>query len=324
MSSSTPLLDLLTTNAQQEPGANELFNASSPATLFARRESATSGLTWGYYGGVLWVDGVLTAIANGTVALSASTTNYVERTRAGVVSKNTTGFTAGSTPLYTIVTGSATITQHDSFTEYLAKHSLTETEVWADINKDSITAVINAHSAAPDPDDEGTAGWGDHRATLQLVTTQDWRDWTGNNGKLVGQQEFAEFVEQHLPNFLRPSAADMLELAQTIKGHTKVSFESSKRVKSGETAIEWREDTTAAAGKKGTLEIPDTIDLGMQVYEGGVPYKLTARFRYRIGGGTLLLGYVLERAGDVKRDAFGQVVGQVATDTGCEVWHGTP
>ena len=221
-------------------------------------------------------------------------------------------------------TGSVTITQHDSLTEYLAKHSLTETEVWADINKDSITAVINAHSAAPDPDDEGTAGWGDHRATLQLVTTQDWRDWATGNGKLVGQQEFAEFVEQHLPNFLRPSAADMLELAQTIKGHTKVSFESSKRVKSGETAIEWREDTTAAAGKKGTLEIPDTIDLGMQVYEGGVPYKLTARFRYRIGGGTLLLGYVLERAGDVKRDAFGQVVGQVATDTGCEVWHGTP
>ena len=221
-------------------------------------------------------------------------------------------------------TGSVTITQHDSFTDYLVKHALPDTEVWADINKDSITAVINAHSAAPDPDDEGTAGWGDHRATLQLVTTKDWRDWTGNNGKLVGQQEFAEFVEQHMPNFLRPSAADMLELAQTIKGHTKVSFESNKRVKSGETAIEWREDTTAAAGKKGTLEIPDTIDLGMQVYEGGAHYKLTARFRYRIGGGALLLGYVLERAGDVKRDSFGQVVGQVATDTGCEVWHGTP
>lgn len=222
-------------------------------------------------------------------------------------------------------TGAVTLTQHDSLTAYLAKHGMPETELWADIDKDRVVAVINAHSAVPeDLDTEGAAGWGDHRATLQLVTTQDWRDWTGNNGKLVGQQEFAEFVEQHLPNFLRPSAADMLELAQTIKGHTKVSFESSKRVKSGETAIEWREDTTAAAGKKGTLEIPDTIDLGMQVYEGGVPYKLTARFRYRIGGGTLLLGYVLERAGDVKRDAFGQVVGQVATDTGCEVWHGTP
>ena len=62
----------------------------------------------------------------------------------------------------------------------------------------------------------------------------------------------------------------------------------------------------------------------MQVYEGGAPYKLTARFRYRIGGGALLLGYVLERAGDVVRDAFGQVVQQVAADTEMDVWHGTP
>ena len=223
-------------------------------------------------------------------------------------------------------TGAVTLTQHDSFTAYLAKHALPDTEMWADIDKDRVVAVINAHGGSADRTirDEGLAGWGDHRATLQLVTTQDWRDWTGNSGKFLPQTEFAEFVEQHLPNFLRPSAADMLELAQTIKGHTKVSFESSKRVKSGETAIEWREDTTAAAGKKGTLEIPDTIDLGMQVYEGGAPYKLTARFRYRIGGGQLVLGYVLERAGDVKRDAFGQVVQQVATDSAREVWHGTP
>ena len=224
-------------------------------------------------------------------------------------------------------TGAVTLAQHDSFTAYLTKHGMPETELWADIDKDRITAVINAHAAvAGDPDDEGVAGWGDHRATLQLVTTQDWRDWTGNSGKLVGQQEFAEFVEQHLPNFLRPSAADMLELAQTIEGSTKVSFESSKRVKSGETAIEWREDTTATAGKKGTIDIPDTIDLGMQVYEAGAPYKLTARFRYRIGAGAgqLVLGYVLERDGDVKRDAFGQVVQQVAADAERDVWHGTP
>ena len=186
-------------------------------------------------------------------------------------------------------TGAVTLAQHDSFVAYLAKHGMPETELWADIDKDRITAVINAHAAvAGDPDDEGVAGWGDHRATLQLVTTQDWRDWTGNSGEFFPQTEFAEFVEQHLPNIVAPTAADMLELAQTIKGSTKVSFESSKRVKSGETAIEWREGTTAMAGKKGTIDIPDTIDLGMQVYEAGAPYKLTARFRYRIGGGRVV------------------------------------
>src|SRR5574340_1658579 len=94
MANSTTNLDTLVySQASKEVTANALFDAGSPATLFGRRASTTSGLTWGYYGGQLMVDGAISAIANGTVALSASATNYVESTRAGVVSKNTTGFT---------------------------------------------------------------------------------------------------------------------------------------------------------------------------------------------------------------------------------------
>jgi hypothetical protein len=118
MSSSTSNLDLISpSQASKEATANELFNAGSPAALFGRRASTCTGLTWGYYGGPMLVDGVLTVIANGTVALTASTTNYIEATRAGVVSKNTTAFTPGQIPLYTAVTGTSTIT---SWTEYRA------------------------------------------------------------------------------------------------------------------------------------------------------------------------------------------------------------
>lgn len=120
MSSSTSLLDLLVqSQATKEVTANNLFNAGSTATLFGRRESLCSGLNWYYYGGYLLVDGVLTAIANNSSALvlTASTNNYIESTRAGVVSKNTTGFTAGSLPLYLAVTGSSTVT---SYTDYRA------------------------------------------------------------------------------------------------------------------------------------------------------------------------------------------------------------
>lgn len=113
MARSTTNLDTLSSSqAQKEVTANALFDAGSPATLFGRRASTTSGLTWGYYGGILTVDGVLTSISNGTVALSASTTNYVESNRAGTVSKNTTGFTAGRIPLYTIVTGASSVTSY--------------------------------------------------------------------------------------------------------------------------------------------------------------------------------------------------------------------
>lgn len=113
MAGSTTNIDTISqSQASKEVTANAYFDAASPATIFGRRQSTSSGLTWGYYGGGMWVDGVLTTIANGTVALTASTTNYVEATRAGVVSKNTTAFTAGSIPLYTIVTGTATVTSY--------------------------------------------------------------------------------------------------------------------------------------------------------------------------------------------------------------------
>lgn len=113
MSDSTSNLDLLSASqAQKEITANALYDAVSPAAIFGRRASATTALTWGYYGGDLWVDGALTGIANGTLALSASATNYIEADRAGAVTKNTTGFTAGRTPLYTVVTGAGSVTSY--------------------------------------------------------------------------------------------------------------------------------------------------------------------------------------------------------------------
>lgn len=77
---------------------------------FGIRDSVTTGLTFGYFGGQVWVDGVLTTISNSAVSLSASSVNYVERTAAGAVSVNTTGFTAGRFPMYEVTTNATDIT----------------------------------------------------------------------------------------------------------------------------------------------------------------------------------------------------------------------
>lgn len=111
MANSTTHLDpILQSQSSKEVTANAMHDAASPATLYGRRASTSSGLTWGYYGGNVLVNGVLTQIANGTLSLSGSTTVYIEANpTTGAVSSNTTGFTAGRTPLYTVVTGSSTI-----------------------------------------------------------------------------------------------------------------------------------------------------------------------------------------------------------------------
>lgn len=221
-------------------------------------------------------------------------------------------------------TGGYTVTDADSFIAYLAKHGLPETELWANDKTGTIRAVINAHlGTIPADGVEADAGWQDHTATLNLPFTKDWVEWVARDNKLTPQAEFAEFIEDHLPNFVAPSGADMLELAQTFQATTKVDFDSGHRLKSGETQITYVENTTAAAGKKGSLAIPDTFELALQVHERGPVYKVKARFRYRINGGNLVLAYRLDRIDDVRRHAFDEVVTQVAAATGREVWSTT-
>lgn len=126
MANSTTNLDTISsTQSGKEVTANAMHDASSTTMLFGRRASTTTALTWGYYGGHMNVDGVLTGISNSTVALTASLTNYVEATRAGVVSKNTTSFTAGQIPLYEVVAGASTITSYTDRRSWVEPDHLT-------------------------------------------------------------------------------------------------------------------------------------------------------------------------------------------------------
>lgn len=220
-------------------------------------------------------------------------------------------------------TGQHTVTDVPSLVGYIAKHGLPQSELWGNADRGTIRAVINAHNGTDmggGNDGHGIAEWGDHTATLQLRHTPDWTEWTSRDGKLMRQTEFAEFIEDHLPNFVTPSGADMLELAQTFQATTRVDFDSSQRLKSGETQIAYKESTEAAAGKKGTIAIPDTFTLGLQVYERADAYRIDARFRYRIDGGQLALGYKLTRPRDVLLAAFDGIADDVHTTTNRDIW----
>lgn len=112
MADSTPNLpQMLTSQANKETFANEMWAASSPASLYARNFATTSGLTWGFIGG-RWNG---SAIANGTVSLTSSSTNYVVANRTtGAVSVSTSATNWNNTTdylrLYLVVTGTTTAT----------------------------------------------------------------------------------------------------------------------------------------------------------------------------------------------------------------------
>lgn len=90
---------------------NENFTSVSPAALYGIDPSTTTGLTFGYLGGQF--NGV--TVANGTVALTASATNYVvahRTTGAVTVATSTTNWLNTSTymQLYQLVAGASTFT----------------------------------------------------------------------------------------------------------------------------------------------------------------------------------------------------------------------
>src|SRR5881628_2242606 len=108
-------LDLISpSQAQKEATADALIDAGSPSTIFGRHGSACAGLTWGYYGGR--VDGTL--VANGTVAATASNTNYVVVHRSTLVTSISTSNTNWNNTAtygraYKLTAGASTITNYE-------------------------------------------------------------------------------------------------------------------------------------------------------------------------------------------------------------------
>ena len=119
MADSTTHLDTIVQGSgSQDVQANALYDAASPAMIFGRRNATCTGLTWGYFGGNFTKsDGLQTTLANSTVSLTASTTNYIAVQKSdGTLYCNTTttnwNNTADFWRLYSIVTGTATVTSY--------------------------------------------------------------------------------------------------------------------------------------------------------------------------------------------------------------------
>lgn len=210
--------------------------------------------------------------------------------------------------------GNYVFTDTASLIGYLTKHGRDETELWGSETVGTIRAVIDAH-------DDATPGRETHTATLRLTHTQDWKEWTNSSGKGMTQVDFAEFIEDHLPNIVEPVPGDMLTIAQSLEARKSVEFKASHRLQDGNIGLQWEETTTAKAGAKGQLEVPQRFTLGIQVYEGMDAWRITARLRYRIHeGGRLTLSYILDRPDDARREAFGDAVAKVQEGSGYTVW----
>lgn len=203
------------------------------------------------------------------------------------------------------------VTDARSFVEYVNRHRRPGTEVFAHTPSSTVVAILDSHEATG-----GEPGWEKHRVELALEHTKSWLAWTGRDlgtdpRQWFGQVEFAEFIEANALDVRVPDHSTLIEIARTFEAKQKADFNSAVREHDGSVNFGYEETVSAKAGQKGSLKIPQELELALIPYVGGDPYKVFASFRYRLNGGDLKLGYALRRPEAILEDAFKHILAEI-------------
>lgn len=255
------------------------------------------------------------------VAKEAAAVHLLEKDRVYAVPDGRGGFTTVDTDTYRAKPRDykdihRELDDIDNFIEYLAAHDEGSTEIWAHLNPDRTQIKILAFL------DAGT--FESRQVTLRFDETRRWKEWQALNGQYVDQGRFAEFLEDHTEDLLDPDAATMLEVAQSLRASVKTDFQQSLRLDNGQTQLVYKEEIEGKAGRAGKLTIPNDIAIQVQPYTTSDPFKVEAKFRYRLNGGALSLGVKLMNADRVVEHVFNQLIEKLTASDVAPIFLGRP
>jgi uncharacterized protein YfdQ (DUF2303 family) len=182
--------------------------------------------------------------------------------------------------------------------------------------KPSVVAVLNGNGVTG-------PGWGDFLVSIEFRPTPQWVKWSKNDGQLLPQVDFAEFIEENMEDIADPPGAAMLEIASQLQLIRSVNFRSKVTLQSGAFAFTHDQDDKASVGA-GSIEVPQTFTLGIAPIFGLASYKVPARFRYRIVEGKLRLGYKLQRIESMMSQIIEDVIAKVERGANVSVMDGLP
>ncbi|MNX99808.1 hypothetical protein D3C86_1322750 [compost metagenome] len=203
----------------------------------------------------------------------------------------------------------------DSLVDYVDRFKTDDTILFADIRASSIAALIDYHAPAASAHVE-------HKATMVLPFSEEWKTWTGVDGKMMDQLTFARFLEENAVDIVAPTGADLLEVCRDLQAKRKVDFRKAVRTNTDCENFEYTDETTATT-KSGGVEVPSKFQLVLPVYFGGPTVTLFAFLRWNLVETSLQLGVKLHRAEHVRQAVFKEVVTEAGSRTDRPVVFGT-
>ncbi len=211
--------------------------------------------------------------------------------------------------------GCVMLSDVESFIAYVMHHGAEPTTIYGNDEKLAFVAVLNEHGVV-------RAGWRDHVAWLQLRFSTQWKRWHAGSGKPFTQQEFANHIEDCIPDIVEPAGTVLMDVTRSLSATKRVSYQSGVRLENGDMQLSYIEETDANV--KGQVTIPTMFKLGIPVVVGGIVYAIDVRFRYRIQDAKLALYYDLIRPDRIVEDVYAENAKLIGERVSCMVLRGNP
>lgn len=199
------------------------------------------------------------------------------------------------------------LSDHPSFCRYVSDFKSEETVIFAEVSNDggTFTAVLDYHHGEP--------SWCTHKAIFTPEKSENWKRWLSQNGKQMGQTEFALFLENNTPDVVTPAGADLLQIINEFEVEGSLNFQRVQRLSNGTVKFSFQNEQKAKAGD---LSVPEVFTLRFPLFNGEPMTVLTARLRYRLGsGGELKVWFELVNPHVAVREGLQSLVERVATGT---------
>lgn len=141
----------------------------------------------------------------------------------------------------------------------------------------------------------------------QLVWSKEIEPWRAIEGKGLSQIAFAEFIQDHELEFLKPLSSEMLTMASQFEATSSARFSSKHNLTTGEIDLSYKLENQ----EQGTVKVPDVFTIGVPVFKGGPVYELAVRLRYRVRDNAVTFSFKFKNLDRVVDDAWKAVVTQI-------------
>lgn len=215
--------------------------------------------------------------------------------------------------------GTLTLLTPESFARAITDHQDPRTKVFADSEKSEITAVFdflqNGGREITAKTDDRFIGWGQFRAVIGFAESRKLKEWK-KTLEWMSQAEFANFIEDHLEDVLTPSGQELLSIATDLEASSTGGFKGKVNLDNGSVRLSYQDEVET------TVEVPRTLTLGIPLFEHGDRYKLGARLRFVIQGGSVKFRLLFTNLQDAKEQEFERIVQEIEEKTSQPIYRG--